>query len=236
MTDPLDKGWGDTSAVQEMVLPVSSTGLGLTFVGGGVDPVVVNEVDELGIAGLDGRLRPGDILLAVDGHALSGLPPTDVLRLLSTARGTEADFATIELHAHGGGLGLTLEGGADTAEGPPVRIKSIIPGGAAAQDGRLQPGMALLGLDEFTLTGRDMSGERAKTLLSLVKLHNKQGPTVLRVARRCVTLRYRPAVTAAAPTAGIAAMAQADTPLTNSAGEMIFPVQDLLKVRHCATR
>ena len=57
-------------------------------------------------------------------HCSSACLPIKSLRIV-LARGSDKDFETIELQAIGGGLGVVLEGGVGTPEGPPVRIKQV---------------------------------------------------------------------------------------------------------------
>ena len=203
---------------------MSPSGLGIVIAGGGELPISVRSVDELGVVGRDGRIKPGDFLLAVNEQSLVGVSHAEAMRLLSAAaRGSEADFLTVELESFEGGLGIVLEGGRGTSENEPVRVKQVLPNGAAAEDGRIQAGMIVLAVDDVSLAG--MSGERAKTLLSLAKLRN-QGKTTLRLAQRSVCLRFQtPATGGSDGTDGRAAI-----PLTNKEGELLFPVDDLLRV------
>lgn len=65
-------------------------------------------------------------------------------------------------------LGLSLEGGISTTEGPLIQIKNIIPGGDCHKDGRLRPGDQLVSVNRESLIGA--SCEEAKSALNRVKL------------------------------------------------------------------
>lgn len=65
-------------------------------------------------------------------------------------------------------LGLSLEGGIDTTEGPLIQIKNIIPGGDSHKDGRLRRGDQLISVNREPLIG--VSCEEAKSVLNRVKL------------------------------------------------------------------
>lgn len=67
-------------------------GLGFSIVGGfgsvhGNLPICVRKIFDKGAAAIDGRLREGDILLAVNGTELSGLTHDQVVELLKNVAG-----------------------------------------------------------------------------------------------------------------------------------------------------
>lgn len=65
-------------------------------------------------------------------------------------------------------LGLSLEGGISTTEGPLIQIKNIVPGGDCHKNGRLRPGDQLVSVNREPLIG--VSCEEAKCIINRVKL------------------------------------------------------------------
>lgn len=67
-------------------------GLGFSIVGGhgsahGNLPICIRKIFDKGAAAIDGRLREGDILLAVNGTDLNGLTHDQVVDILKTVEG-----------------------------------------------------------------------------------------------------------------------------------------------------
>uniref|UniRef100_A0A671UA79 Disks large homolog 1 n=1 Tax=Sparus aurata TaxID=8175 RepID=A0A671UA79_SPAAU len=97
---------------------------------------------------------------------------------LSSVNGTEADYEYEEITLERGnsGLGFSIAGGTDNphiGEDPSIFITKVIPGGAAAQDGRLRVNDVILRVNEADV--RDVTHSRAVEALkeagSLVRLY-----------------------------------------------------------------
>uniref|UniRef100_A0A668VN62 Disks large homolog 1 n=1 Tax=Oreochromis aureus TaxID=47969 RepID=A0A668VN62_OREAU len=95
-----------------------------------------------------------------------------------TVNGTEADYEYEEITLERGnsGLGFSIAGGTDNphiGEDPSIFITKVIPGGAAAQDGRLRVNDVILRVNEVDV--RDVTHSRAVEALkeagSLVRLY-----------------------------------------------------------------
>uniref|UniRef100_A0A9J8CDC5 Discs large homolog 1-like protein n=1 Tax=Cyprinus carpio carpio TaxID=630221 RepID=A0A9J8CDC5_CYPCA len=108
------------------------------------------------------------------GHRLSF---SDML-FCSQVNGTEADFEYEEITLERGnsGLGFSIAGGTDNphiGEDPSIFITKVIPGGAAAQDGRLRVNDVILRVNEADV--RDVTHSKAVEALkeagSLVRLY-----------------------------------------------------------------
>jgi hypothetical protein len=70
-------------------------------------------------------------------------------------RSSACSFHTVIFEKGSGkkGLGFTIVGGRDSPRGAlSIFVKSILPGGQAAEDGRLRAGRFLMGVDGRTLT------------------------------------------------------------------------------------
>ncbi|XP_037643297.1 discs large homolog 1-like protein isoform X4 [Sebastes umbrosus] len=103
---------------------------------------------------------------------------TDSLDTPSYVNGTEADYEYEEITLERGnsGLGFSIAGGTDNphiGEDPSIFITKVIPGGAAAQDGRLRVNDVILRVNEADV--RDVTHSRAVEALkeagSLVRLY-----------------------------------------------------------------
>ncbi|XP_031735638.1 discs large homolog 1-like protein [Anarrhichthys ocellatus] len=113
---------------------------------------------------------------------LANPPPvvvnTDSLDTPPYVNGTEADYEYEEITLERGnsGLGFSIAGGTDNphiGEDPSIFITKVIPGGAAAQDGRLRVNDVILRVNEADV--RDVTHSRAVEALkeagSLVRLY-----------------------------------------------------------------
>ncbi|KAM9844706.1 discs large homolog 1-like protein isoform 1-T1 [Aulostomus maculatus] len=103
---------------------------------------------------------------------------TDSLETPPYVNGTEADYEYEEITLERGnsGLGFSIAGGTDNphiGEDPSIFITKVIPGGAAAQDGRLRVNDVILRVNEVDV--RDVTHSRAVEALkeagSLVRLY-----------------------------------------------------------------
>nr|XP_046177060.1 discs large homolog 1-like protein isoform X28 [Oncorhynchus gorbuscha] len=116
-------------------------------------------------------------------EAVQANPPpvvvnTDSLDTPPYVNGTEADYEYEEITLERGnsGLGFSIAGGTDNphiGEDPSIFITKVIPGGAAAQDGRLRVNDVILRVNEADV--RDVTHSRAVEALkeagSLVRLY-----------------------------------------------------------------
>lgn len=199
---------GDTSSPQLFKPEGSSLGfsvVGLRSEEKGELGIFVQEVQNAGIAGRDGRLREGDQILAIDGQPLdSNISHQQAISILQKARGlvelvvarsgpedtpltppspspidrspsavsdtskagsdmvlnTEwAQVEVIDLINDGSGLGFGIIGGRSTG----VVVKTILPGGVADRDNRLQSGDHILQIGEVNLRG--MGSEQVAAVL-----------------------------------------------------------------------
>ncbi|XP_069682015.1 multiple PDZ domain protein-like isoform X7 [Periplaneta americana] len=167
--------------------------------------IFVQEIQNTGIAGRDGRLHEGDQILAIDGQPLdSNISHQQAISILQKARGlvelvvarsgpeetpltppspspidrspsavsdtskagsdmvlnTEwAQVEVIDLINDGSGLGFGIIGGRSTG----VVVKTILPGGVADRDNRLQSGDHILQIGEVNLRG--MGSEQVAAVL-----------------------------------------------------------------------
>ncbi|KAE9554536.1 hypothetical protein FO519_002240 [Halicephalobus sp. NKZ332] len=148
-------------------------GLGLSIVGGSdtvLGTVVVHEVYNDGAAAVDGRLKPGDQLLEVNGSSLREVsheqaisilrrtPPKvkllvyrDVNLQMSLLDPTQIyNIFSIDLQKKPGrGLGLSIVGRKNE---PGVYVSEIVKGGVAEQDGRLMQGDQILAVNNQDVT------------------------------------------------------------------------------------
>ncbi|XP_045062131.1 discs large homolog 1-like protein isoform X10 [Coregonus clupeaformis] len=142
------------------------------------------------IEGIGGTLRP-DMGLGSHGSRVPWVPfsfekanpppvvvNTDSLDTPPYVNGTEADYEYEEITLERGnsGLGFSIAGGTDNphiGEDPSIFITKVIPGGAAAQDGRLRVNDVILRVNEADV--RDVTHSRAVEALkeagSLVRLY-----------------------------------------------------------------
>ncbi|XP_065205069.1 multiple PDZ domain protein-like isoform X4 [Planococcus citri] len=162
-------------------------GLGLSIVGGcdtllGV--IIIHEVYPDGAAAKDGRLKPGDQILEVNGEDFRSIPHNKALAALrqtpskitmvvyrdeSVANGSAGkeedllDSIDVELTKKPGkGLGLSIVG---RKNGNGIFISDIVAGGAAGVDGRLMKGDQILAVNGQDL--RNSTQEEAAAVLKL---------------------------------------------------------------------
>lgn len=188
---------GTTSPASDIIRPGRPTaieitkeklGLGLSIVGGSDTPlgaVIIHEVYPDGAAAMDGRLRPGDQILEVNGEdlreacheaAIAALRQTSSVVRMQVLREEEPqqDILTVELHKKAGrGLGLSIVG---RRNAPGVFISEVVRGGVAQLDGRLCQGDQILEVNGHSLAAA--SQEEAAALLKTT-----MGRICLRVGR-----------------------------------------------------
>ncbi|XP_022239967.1 multiple PDZ domain protein-like isoform X3 [Limulus polyphemus] len=166
--------------------------------------IFIQEIQNTGIAGRDGRLQVGDQILAIDGQPLDsnishqqaisilqqarglvelvvargGIPESDQLKEVTLERspsgvsdsskgsdmvvGLNTEWAQVEsinLVNDGSGLGFGIVGGRNTG----VVVKTILPGGVADRDKRLQSGDHILQIGDVNLRG--MRSEQVASVL-----------------------------------------------------------------------
>jgi len=155
-------------------------GLGLSIVGGSdtlLGAILIHEVYPDGAAARDGRLKPGDQILEVNGESFRNITHSRALAVLrqtpakvkmmvyrdetSSKDDDMLDIIEVELlKKPGRGLGLSIVG---RRNGPGVYISDVVKGGAAEADGRLMQGDQIL-----TVNGNDLrtaSQEQAAAVL-----------------------------------------------------------------------
>uniref|UniRef100_A0A0R3RI08 Multiple PDZ domain protein n=1 Tax=Elaeophora elaphi TaxID=1147741 RepID=A0A0R3RI08_9BILA len=172
-------------------------GLGLSIVGGSdtvLGTVVIHEVYPDGAAAVDGRLKPGDQVLEVNGVSLRGVSheqailllrrtPTKVSLLvyrdvnlqLSLLDPTQIyNIFEMELTKKPGrGLGLSIVGRKNE---PGVYVSEVVKGGAAEADGRLIQGDQILAVN-----GQDVASSMQEDVAA--KLKSCTGRVTLKVGR-----------------------------------------------------
>ncbi|XP_076683814.1 glutamate receptor interacting protein isoform X1 [Andrena cerasifolii] len=153
-----------SSKVAQVRVEREGGSLGVTLRGGVSRALVVTGVKSDGPAAKEGRVRPGDRLLAVDDTELRGLTLAEAQRALRRSSDAPVASLTIEYdvanmdearaatsgpllvqieRGQSGELGLTVR---ETANG--VYIESLRPASTADRCGALQPGDKLLAVDE----------------------------------------------------------------------------------------
>lgn len=190
-----EDGLSRTGDVREAEIAVNPHGLGVTVVGGRGsaqgDTVRVNAVNPHGEAAKAG-IRPGDILVEINGASLLDVSQVQAIQLLNQAKGSPTrDDALVSIaHVEGAPLGISLTGGTPTDTGAvePVRIKAVTAGSAAAQDARLRPGVVLLAVNGASLEGQHLP--RAQQILRRSQFRREGPATILRIRSASVTLRY----------------------------------------------
>ncbi|XP_067937557.1 multiple PDZ domain protein-like isoform X2 [Watersipora subatra] len=154
--------------------------------------IFVQQVQSSGVAAQDGRLQEGDQILAIDSQLLdSNISHKQAINILQQAKGlveivvargstegagaehqraastVSTDMLTsdwvavevIDLVNDGTGLGFGIIGGKSTG----VVVKTILPGGVADKDGRLQSNDHLLRIGDVNVRG--MGSENVATVL-----------------------------------------------------------------------
>ncbi|GBN02811.1 InaD-like protein, partial [Araneus ventricosus] len=167
-------------------------GLGLSIVGGSDTPlgaVIIHEVYPDGAAALDGRLRPADQILEVNGedlrdalheHAITVLrqTPTLVQMVVFREEGQsheEDAFETLDVELYkkpGRGLGLSIVG---RRNGPGVFISEVVKGGIAEADGRLIQGDQILEVNGQDLKTATQEHAAAVLKTTMGRIHMKIG-------------------------------------------------------------
>ncbi|ELT96695.1 hypothetical protein CAPTEDRAFT_76907, partial [Capitella teleta] len=156
---------------------------------GGNCPIYIKNIMPKGAAVEDGRLKPGDRLLEVNGVEMTGKDQTGAVSILRQAplnstvtlvvsrqvidvtnqdgkemeqgEGTEAearDVLTLNIALEGtSGLGVNVKGKVTPSPDGSLRegifIKSVLPEGAAAKDGRLRVNDQLMAVNQQSLVG-----------------------------------------------------------------------------------
>ncbi|KAK0166791.1 hypothetical protein PV327_004274 [Microctonus hyperodae] len=155
---------GVSSKVAQVRVERESGSLGVTLRGGVSRALIVTGVKSDGPAAREGRVRPGDRLLAVDETELRGLSLTEAQRALRRSSDAPVASLTIEYDvanmeearaATSGPLLVQLERGLSGELGLTVRetpsgvyIESLRPASTADRCGALQPGDRLLAVDD----------------------------------------------------------------------------------------
>ncbi|XP_036384166.1 tyrosine-protein phosphatase non-receptor type 13 isoform X2 [Megalops cyprinoides] len=154
-----DNGQELEEFVPEVELKVSLTksekgSLGFTLTKGNDLSCYIHDIIQDPAKG-DGRLRPGDRLIMVNGTDVSSMSHTDVVSLVRAApsvvdlvvgRVLEVPKPALEAHllpdiafqCREETLGLVLDGGSDSLAGV-LYVKDIVPGSEAAEEGTLRP-------------------------------------------------------------------------------------------------
>ncbi|XP_035224340.1 inaD-like protein, partial [Stegodyphus dumicola] len=191
---PLDPKKCDIRPGRETLIEITKDriGLGLSIVGGSDTPlgaVIIHEVYPDGAAALDGRLRPGDQILEVNGedlrdalheHAITVLrqTPTVVQMLVYREEGhnhEEDAFETLDVELYkkpGRGLGLSIVG---RKNGPGVFITEVVKGGIAEADGRLIQGDQILEVNGQDLKSASQEHAAAVLKTTMGRIHMKIG-------------------------------------------------------------
>ncbi|KAF8794085.1 Multiple PDZ domain protein like [Argiope bruennichi] len=151
--------------------------------------VIIHEVYPDGAAALDGRLRPGDQILEVNGedlrdalheHAITVLRQTPNLVQMVVYREEgqsheEDAFETLDVELYkkpGRGLGLSIVG---RKNGPGVFISEVVKGGIAEADGRLIQGDQILEVNGQDLKTATQEHAAAVLKTTMGRIHMKIG-------------------------------------------------------------
>ncbi|CAG9536376.1 unnamed protein product [Cercopithifilaria johnstoni] len=172
-------------------------GLGLSIVGGSdtvLGTVVIHEVYADGAAAIDGRLKPGDQVLEVNGVSLRGVSHEQAILLLrrTPAKVSLLVYRDVNLQLSlldptqiynifeveltkkpSRGLGLSIVGRKNE---PGVYVSEVVKGGAAEADGRLLQGDQILAVN-----GQDVASSMQEDVAA--KLKACTGRVTLRVGR-----------------------------------------------------
>jgi len=168
-------------------LKKDAKGLGISIVGGSDTPlggVIVHEVHKDGAADKDGRIKPGDFIISVDGKAFKDCTHKEALQTLRFTKekavkiiidrkkdGTDLyqDLQVDLSKKPGKGLGLSVVGRRD---GNGVFISDMVVGGAAETNGQLMRGDQIMNVNEQDLSEskQDQAVAILKTASGLVKI------------------------------------------------------------------
>jgi len=175
-----------------------SNGLGISIVGGRdslLNCILVHTVYQEGAAAIDGRLWPGDRILAVNGQDISNSTHDEAIDVLWKTSGRvslliirdenreqiekEEDEDVYDVHTvslfkqPNKGLGLSIIA---RRNHPGVYISNLIPGGVAKKEGSLKKGDHIL-----SINGNDVKFASQETVASILK--NVRDEVVIRVGR-----------------------------------------------------
>ncbi|CBY43771.1 unnamed protein product [Oikopleura dioica] len=174
-------------------LEKTDSGLGFSITGGIDSPVdtgdihiYISKIIQGGAAEQQGQLRPGDAVLAINNidcrtvthgtcvEQLQSSSENILASSTSTINEATTELITVKLQKNKSGLGFSIAGGVGNQhiEGNDgIFITKIIPGGAAAQEGRLLAGDRIMFVDNNSLAR--VSHEQAVAFLT------NSGSTVL---------------------------------------------------------
>ncbi|VDN02648.1 unnamed protein product [Thelazia callipaeda] len=196
---PLDESVTVIETGRETVIEIDKDGkgLGLSIVGGSdtvLGTVVIHEVYPDGAAAVDGRLKPGDQVLEVNGISLRGVSHEQAILLLrrTPAKVRLLIYRDVNLQLSlldptqiynifemeltkkpGRGLGLSIVGRKNE---PGVYVSEVVKGGAADTDGRLMQGDQILAVN-----GQDVASSMQEDVAT--KLKACTGRVTLKVGR-----------------------------------------------------
>ncbi|KAL1138101.1 hypothetical protein AAG570_009794 [Ranatra chinensis] len=202
----------------EIALAKGQYGLGFSVTtrdnpAGGNCPIYIKNILPKGAAVEDGRLRPGDRLLAVDGVEVTGKSQADVVAMLrnvppgATVRilvsrqqpWKQREIITLDIPVHDSekaGLGVSVKGKTSSSNNSGnnsnsssvdlgIFVKSVIHGGAASRDGRLKTNDQLLNVNGISLLGQSNSGAMETLRRALLRTDGPvPGHITLTIARR----------------------------------------------------
>merc|ERR1711879_16331 len=160
-------------------LKKDAKGLGISIVGGSDTPlggVIVHEVHKDGAADKDGRIKPGDFIISVDGKAFKDCTHKEALQALRFTKekavkiiidrkkdGTDLyqDLQVDLSKKPGKGLGLSVVG---RREGNGVFISDMVVGGTAESNGQLMRGDQIIKVND-----QDMSEAKQDQAVAVLK-------------------------------------------------------------------
>uniref|UniRef100_UPI00358F1C74 partitioning defective 3 homolog B isoform X2 n=1 Tax=Myxine glutinosa TaxID=7769 RepID=UPI00358F1C74 len=222
---PLALGPGTRSFRKRMSLRLhkGSDGLGFTIATkdgpiGEQNPVYIKNVLPRGAAIVDGRMRPGDLLLKVNDEEVVGKSQEEVVSCLraipaggvvsltlcrqedvflprqlkgedevKTATGVHKQLMTFEVTLNdsgSAGLGISVKGSREEGKDLGIFVKSIIRGGAAFKDGRLQVNDQLVAVNGQSLLEKTNFDAMETLRHSMSTDGNLRGMIQIVVARR----------------------------------------------------
>ncbi|XP_055943056.1 multiple PDZ domain protein-like [Argiope bruennichi] len=178
---------------KEMVVDIhrEKNGLGLGIVGGSDTPIgciVIHEIYANGAVAQDGRLKPGDQILEVNGHDLRHATHQEAINFLrhsvpnvqirvyrhkETSESLSLAEFSVELYKKPGrGLGLTIVG---KSNAPGVYISEVIKGGVADLEGSLMEGDQILEVNGQNLREYDQEAAAVFLKTCVGKINMKIG-------------------------------------------------------------